>query len=180
MALYPTSLSLISARAATLDGAGAGEPHSVIHDELEDEIEAIAAELGTSPSGSDATVAARLARIDALVAQSIYGLTLAPGVVSYGAPYMPAPSSSKVALTCTLHGLLHNTSGSTITAGTAIAQVHSTHIPLATETFATLIGNTTPVRVDVEITTGQIRLVGSGWPNTEYLSVSGITYLANT
>jgi hypothetical protein len=185
MAYYPLLISDIPDRSAYLDGTGAGEAHSVIHDAIKEEIDAIATELGVQPSGPDVTVVARLDRIEgdvddletATTRDTQALINLAPNVINYGSPYPNAYSSRSNGLVV-LAGLLQNNSGGAISAGTAIGQVHASHIPAATEVFASLLGNDTVIRLDVEMTTGQIRLVGSAWPDQGYISLSGITYIA--
>jgi hypothetical protein len=63
MAVYPAAIPTV----VTIPDAGADlstNPHSALHNDLRDEVIAALAELGISPSGADATVRARLDRID--------------------------------------------------------------------------------------------------------------------
>lgn len=65
---YPAGLDsfdTIDAGKKTSDAVG-GRTHRDMHNDLGDAIEAVQAELGTNPSGSDATVAARLTAIEAV------------------------------------------------------------------------------------------------------------------
>jgi hypothetical protein len=74
---YPGSLDsfdTIASDKKTSDSVG-GRTHRQMHNDLGDAIEAVQAELGTNPSGSDATVAARLSAIEA-------GTNLATGAVT--------------------------------------------------------------------------------------------------
>lgn len=66
---FPTAAELI---AAGLEGAGAPDPHSGLHEDLGDATAAIQTELGTNPSGAQASVAARLtaAEADIVAAQA--------------------------------------------------------------------------------------------------------------
>ena len=63
MAIYPAALPT----SADIADAGANlddNPHSVLHDDMRDEIVAICAELGVDPAGSATTVKARLDRVE--------------------------------------------------------------------------------------------------------------------
>ena len=63
MAIFPAALPT----AADIADAGVDlstNPHSALHDDLRDEVVAIAAELGVDPAGAEATVGARLTAID--------------------------------------------------------------------------------------------------------------------
>ena len=74
---YPGSLDsfdTIASDKKTSDAVG-GRTHRQMHNDLGDAIESVQTELGTNPSGSDATVAARLSAIEA-------GTNLATGAVT--------------------------------------------------------------------------------------------------
>ena len=74
---YPGSLDsfdTIASDKKTSDSVG-GRTHRQMHNDLGDAIESVQTELGTNPSGSDATVAARLTAIEA-------GTNLATGAVT--------------------------------------------------------------------------------------------------
>ena len=74
---YPGSLDsfdTIASDKKTSDSVG-GRTHRDMHNDLGDAIESVQTELGTNPSGSDATVAARLSAIEA-------GTNLATGAVT--------------------------------------------------------------------------------------------------
>jgi hypothetical protein len=74
---YPGSLDsfdTIASDKKTSDSVG-GRTHRQMHNDLGDAIESVQTELGTNPSGSDATVAARLSAIEA-------GTNLATGAVT--------------------------------------------------------------------------------------------------
>jgi hypothetical protein len=74
---YPGSLDsfdTIASDKKTSDAVG-GRTHRAMHNDLGDAIESVQTELGTNPSGSDATVAARLSAIEA-------GTNLATGAVT--------------------------------------------------------------------------------------------------
>jgi len=63
---YPGSLDsfdTIASDKKTSDAVG-GRTHRQMHNDLGDAIESVQTELGTNPSGSDATVAARLSAIE--------------------------------------------------------------------------------------------------------------------
>lgn len=61
---YPDSLPVKEAAGANLSS----NPHSTLHDDMYDEIVAIATELATNAKGDDASVKARLDRVDTAVA----------------------------------------------------------------------------------------------------------------
>lgn len=63
MSSYPSGYDSFSSPGANLSSTPL---HSDMHDDMIDAMEAVQAELGLSPSGSDATVAARLDRLDRL------------------------------------------------------------------------------------------------------------------
>lgn len=63
MSSYPSGYDSFSSPGANLSSTPL---HSDMHDDMIDAMEAVQAELGLSPSGSDATVAARLDRLDGL------------------------------------------------------------------------------------------------------------------
>lgn len=70
MATFPAALPT----SADIADAGADlddNPHSVLHDDMRDEIVAICAELGVDPAGSAATVKARLDNIDSRTSKDI-------------------------------------------------------------------------------------------------------------
>ena len=84
---YPGSLDsfdTIASDKKTSDAVG-GRTHRAMHNDLGDAIESVQGELGTNPSGSDATVAARLTAIEAgtnLGAGSVGSTQLADGAVT--------------------------------------------------------------------------------------------------
>ena len=61
---YPSGLDTFTNPAGT-DNLAAGIGHAAQHDNINDAVRAVEVELGTTPKGSDASVAARLARFDA-------------------------------------------------------------------------------------------------------------------
>lgn len=63
MSSYPSGYDSFSSPGTNLSSTPL---HSDMHDDMIDAMEAVQAELGLSPSGSDATVAARLDRLDGL------------------------------------------------------------------------------------------------------------------
>lgn len=63
MSSYPSGYDSFSSPGTNLSSTPL---HSDMHDDMIDAMEAVQAELGLSPSGSDATVAARLDRLDRL------------------------------------------------------------------------------------------------------------------
>lgn len=60
---YPGSLDSLTDPGANLGTTG--KTHAALHNELNDAVEAVQAELGTDPAGASATVKARLAAIEA-------------------------------------------------------------------------------------------------------------------
>lgn len=77
---YPDALDVFTAVAGGQQGTPSadGRVHSARHNDVEDAVEAVQAELGINPAGSEATVAARLGAIE--------GVALAPAYVTrYGA-----------------------------------------------------------------------------------------------
>lgn len=88
MAVYPTGLPTD----VDIPDAGANlstNPHSALHDDLRDETVAICAELGVSPSGSFATVKARLDSIQAGTVS--VDMTGSGGSVTFPSPYTSTP-----------------------------------------------------------------------------------------
>lgn len=61
---YPSGLDTFTNPAGT-DNLAAGIGHAAQHDNINDAVRAVEVELGTTPKGSDASVAARLTRLDA-------------------------------------------------------------------------------------------------------------------
>ena len=89
---YPGSLDsfdTIASDKKTSDAVG-GRTHRQMHNDLGDAIEAVQSELGTNPSGSDATVAARLSAIEA-------GTNLATGAVDAAALAASSVTTAKIA-----------------------------------------------------------------------------------
>ena len=89
---YPSSLDsfdTIASDKKTSDAVG-GRTHRQMHNDLGDAIEAVQSELGTNPSGSDATVAARLSAIEA-------GTNLATGAVDAAALAASSVTTAKIA-----------------------------------------------------------------------------------
>ncbi len=89
---YPGSLDsfdTIASDKKTSDSVG-GRTHRQMHNDLGDAIEAVQSELGTNPSGSDATVAARLTAIEA-------GTNLATGAVTAAKIAASSVTTAKIA-----------------------------------------------------------------------------------
>lgn len=89
---YPSSLDsfdTIASDKKTSDSVG-GRTHRDMHNDLGDAIESVQTELGTNPSGSDATVAARLTAIEA-------GTNLATGAVTSAKIADDAVGTSEIA-----------------------------------------------------------------------------------
>lgn len=86
-ASYPGGFDTMSDPAANLSGPPL---HSTMHNQINDVIEAIEAELGLNPSGADATVAATLAALPSryvAVPTAWTAVTFTGTWVNYGAPY---------------------------------------------------------------------------------------------
>jgi hypothetical protein len=99
---YPGSLDsfdTIASDKKTSDAVG-GRTHRQMHNDLGDAIEAVQGELGTTPSGSDATVAARLTAIEAgtnLATGAVTSAKIADGTIATGDIADGAVTSAKIA-----------------------------------------------------------------------------------
>ena len=88
---YPGAYPTYAAHGANMDDVPL---HDDVHVQHEEDIVAIATELGLNPSGSDATVAARFTRIEAGVHADVASVSLdgsGNGAVSFGATLPSVP-----------------------------------------------------------------------------------------
>ncbi len=129
---YPTSadsFDTIASDKKTSDAVG-GRTHRAMHNDLGDAIEAIEAELGVNPSGSDATVVARLAAIEAgtnLAAGSIDNSHIASGAAIAVSKLAGHPTTTTDNAVTRFDGTAGNTqnSGVIISDGRAVTGVAS-------------------------------------------------------
>jgi len=151
-ASFPTSIPNLPDPGATLGTTGGATAHAAIHVAIEEELVAIATKLGADSSAS---------------------MTLASGVVAHGSGWLGAASTRAAGFVVT-RGLLQNTSGSTIVAGTAIAQVSAAHRPAGNLSFPALFGTGTATRVDVN-GSGQV-VLSANWATSIFLTVGGFVW----
>lgn len=151
-ASFPTSIPNLPDPGTTLGTTGGAAAHATIHTRIEEEVVALAVKLGVNSSAS---------------------MTLAPGVSAHGSGWLGASSTKSAGFVIT-RGLLVNSGGTTIAAGTAIAQVTGAHAPAGNLSFPATFGTSIAMRVEVN-PAGQL-VIPVAWSAGVFLTVGGFCW----